>query len=86
MKFQGHKIAFIALMISIALFLLSWKCYVVNPNRFIVPKYELLISNFALKSNFDSIGISILFGFVLPIVIILSTKVYLMKKSRKKSN
>ena len=84
MKFEGYKISFITLMISFSLFLLSWKCYIVNPYRYSVPKYELLISKFALKSKFDSIALSIFLGFVLPFLLIISTKVYLIKKSNRK--
>ena len=84
MKFEGHKTALIALMISFGSFLLAWKCYTVYPHRYIVPKHELLISDFALKSRFDNITLSILLGFVVPIIILVSTKVYLIKKSNNK--
>ena len=86
MRFEGHKVAFVTIIISFGLFLLSWKPLFASKHRYIIPKHELLIGDLALQSRFENITISILTGLVLPIIIILSAKVYLFKKSKKKDN
>ena len=86
MTLYGHKTAFVALMLSFGLFIWSWKCFMLKPHAHILSKDVLLVGNFAMKSNFGNIGLSVFVGFVLPLAIIISTKILLMKKYSKIRN
>ncbi len=83
MTFYGHKTAFVAVMLSFGLFVWSWNCYMVKPFRTITLKHGFVIGDFVMKSNFDNTLISVLVGMILPILIIIATKVFLVKKFKK---